>query len=319
MPKLLITGGAGYIGSHTAFLMMQKGYEVIIIDNFYHGQKFNHSWAKVIKADFADKKVLNELFKDDQIEAVMHFAGFIQVSESVKNPIKYYENNVIKTLQMLETMLFYNVKKIIFSSSAAIFGNPEFLPITEDHSKNPINPYGETKLIIEKILNDFDDAYNLKFVSLRYFNAAGALPQYELYEQHNPETHLIPILLNCIKNNKPFNIYGIDYETKDGTCIRDYLHVMDIANAHYLALKYLNKNNSSNYFNLGIGLGFSVKEIIEVAQDLFKTRINIINSKPRKGDPAILICDPAKSKDVLKWEPNFSDLEFILKSAYETI
>ncbi len=314
-PTILITGGAGYIGSHTAFLMYKKGYKVIILDNFWQNQSFNHNWAQVIKGDFADKKILEKIFKENQIDAVMHFAAFIEVGESVKNPLKYYQNNVVKTLDLLEVMLKHDVKKFIFSSSCAIYGIPQYLPLDENHPKNPINPYGKCKLIIEETLKDLYNSHNLKFVSLRYFNAAGSLFGENLGERHLNETHLIPLLLRAAKKNKTFTIFGDGYKTKDGSCVRDFVHVSDIAQAHVLALEYLNKNECSDFFNLGTGNGFSVKEIVAAVEKILTTKIKIKVEKRREGDPAILVADSSKANEILNWKPKYSDLENILKSA----
>jgi len=315
LPSVLITGGAGYIGSHTAYYLYKQGYQVIILDNFLHDQYFNPSWAKVIKADFADTEILNKIFAQNNITAVMHFAGLIEVSESVKDPLKYYKNNVEKTITLLETMLSNKVNKFIFSSSCAIFGEPELLPINENHTKKPISPYGKTKLMIEDILQDFSSAYDLSYVCLRYFNAAGALPEQGLGEQHKPETHLIPLLIEATLKNKPFYVFGTDYPTKDGTCIRDFIHVLDIAQAHHLALSHLLEGKPSDSFNLGSEKGFTIKEIITAIEAICKNKINVIYTKKRLGDPAILIADSTKIKNVLNWKPKYSELDYILRSA----
>jgi len=316
-PAILVTGGAGYIGSHTAYLLHQKGYEVIIIDSLEHKQQFNYNWARFIKSDFSDEKVLQKIFTSYNIQAVIHFAAFIEVGESVKNPLKFYENNVVKTIKLLKTMLAHNIKKFIFSSSCAVYGKPQYLPLTEDHPKNPISPYGNNKLIIEMALKDFCDAYDLQYVSLRYFNAAGAMPQYGLGENHDPETHLIPIILRAALHSKPFYIFGNDYATKDGSCVRDYIHVWDLAQAHWLAFEYLYNENPSDYFNLGTGNGFSVKEIVKSIQKICGFKINILHKTRRKGDPPTLVANPQKAKDILGWEPQYSNLEYIIKTAYE--
>jgi len=316
-PAVLITGGAGYIGSHTAYLMAQKGYEVILLDSLEHGQTFDHSWATCIKSDFADKKILKQIFETYDVEAVMHFAGFIEVGESVKNPIRFYENNVVKTIKLLKIMIAHDVKKFIFSSSCAVYGNPQWLPLTEDHPKNPISPYGKNKLMVEMALQDFDKAYGLHYVALRYFNAAGAMPELGLGENHNPETHLIPIVLRAIIEKRPFYIFGTDYDTKDGSCIRDFIHVRDLAQAHWLALEYLNKGNCSECFNLGTGSGFSVKEVCNAVEKVCNHKLNILQKDRREGDPPMLIANPKKAKEVLGWQAQYSDLEHILKTAYE--
>ncbi len=312
---ILITGGAGYIGSHTALYLLKKGYQVIVLDDLSQGQEFNLT-CKFIKGDFADKNLLEQIFTQNEIDAVMHFAAFIEVGESVKDPLKFYINNVTKTLTLLEIMLQNNIKKFIFSSSCAVYGIPEFLPLTEDHPKNPVSPYGQCKLMVENILKDFDIAYGLKFVSLRYFNAAGSINEHNLGERHNPETHIIPLIFKSIESNSSFKIFGTDYSTKDGSCIRDYLHVWDIASAHYKALEHLNTNNSSNFFNLGTGTGYSVKEIIKIVETLLDKKVITLETDRRLGDPPILVADATKAHKILGWQPLHSSLEEILKSAY---
>jgi UDP-glucose 4-epimerase len=315
MQTILIAGGAGYIGSHTAYLLAKHGFQVIIIDSFVHQQQFSPSWATIIRGDFADIQLLEKIFTQYQISAVMHFAAFIEVGQSVKNPLAFYENNVSKTITLLQTMLQHNVRHVIFSSSCAVYGIPEYLPLTEEHPKRPISPYGKTKLMIEEVLTDAAKAYDFKYVSLRYFNAAGALPEEELGEQHKPETHIIPLLLQAARNQSPFTVFGNDYQTKDGTAIRDYLHVLDIAQAHVLALHHLQQGNPSDYFNLGTGNGFSVKEMIETVEQLHHCSLKIIWEKRRAGDPSILVADPYKARSILQWQPRFSDIEFIIRSA----
>lgn len=312
---ILITGGAGYIGSHTAFYMAQKGYKVIVIDDLIYNQQFNYAWAQFIKADFSNQQVLDDIFKHNKIDTVMHFAGSIEVNESIRNPIKYYINNIANSLNLLNAMLRYGVNKFIFSSTCAIYGNPIVLPLSEDHPTNPLSVYGQTKLIMENALKTFNEAHGLQYVSLRYFNAAGALPEIGLGEQHEPETHLIPLLLQAANTNKPFNIFGTDYQTKDGTAVRDFIHVVDIAEAHYLALKHLEENNPSDVFNLGTGQGFSIKELISAVESLFRMKLQVVFAPRRAGDPAILVSDPRKANMILKWKPKYSDIEFILRSA----
>ncbi|MFC1842205.1 UDP-glucose 4-epimerase GalE [Candidatus Dependentiae bacterium] len=315
--SILVTGGAGYIGSHTAYLLSQKGYEVIIVDSLEHKQSFTHNWAKFIKGDFSDEKILRNIFENHNIQAVMHFAAFIEVGESVKNPLRFYENNVSKTIKLLQIMLEHNIKNFIFSSSCAVYGNPQYLPLTEDHPKAPISPYGKNKLIIEMALEDFSQAYDLHYVSLRYFNAAGAMPEYGLGEQHDPETHLIPIILRAAMHNEPFYVFGSNYKTTDGSCIRDYIHVWDLADAHWLALEYLHNGNTSDSFNLGTGHGFSVNQIVDAIKQVCRLKINITHKKRRAGDPPILVADPQKARNNLSWRPQYSDLELIIKTAYE--
>ncbi|MBD3273160.1 UDP-glucose 4-epimerase GalE [Candidatus Dependentiae bacterium] len=313
---ILILGGAGYIGSHSAYLLYKRGYEVLIIDKLIHGQNFDHKWATVIKADFADEKVLNQIFDKYKIDAVMHFAAFIEVGISVKKPANFYENNVIKTINFLDFMLSRGVKKFIFSSSCAIYGNPIKVPMNEKHPFDPISPYGKNKLVIEFVLQDYAKAYDLKYVSLRYFNAAGADPENNLGEQHNPETHIIPLMLRAIKNNKTFKIFGTDYNTPDGTCVRDYIHVLDLALAHILGLEYLNSGGKSDYFNLGTGKGYSVKEMINMAQNVVGKKMNIQVCERRLGDVDTLIADNKKIKAILGWIPKYSDLNNILNTAF---
>lgn len=311
---ILITGGAGYIGSHTAYLMAQQGHEVIILDALLHSQSFNHPWATLVQKDFADQQALDAIFSTYAIDAVMHFAAFIEVGKSVREPLAFYENNVSKTITLLQAMLKYNVKKFIFSSSCAVYGIPQKLPLTEDHPKNPISPYGTSKLMVEMALQDAHDAHGLQYVALRYFNAAGALPGSWLGEYHEPETHIIPLLLRAAQENTPFYVYGADYPTPDGTCIRDYLHVMDIAQAHAKALEYLHKGNVSRCFNLGTGTGYSVAQLIDVVQRVTSKSVNVITHNRRPGDPARLVADPALATQCLGWGPEYSGMEYIIES-----
>jgi len=316
-PTILVTGGAGYIGSHTAFLMAQKGYNVIILDNNPTNFNVIRIWATIIEGDYADEAILHSLFSQYPIMAVMHFAGFIEVGESVKNQLSFYENNVSKTITLLKVMIEHDVKTFIFSSSAAVYGTPQRVPLTEDHPRDPINPYGKTKYVVEMMLEDVHQAHGINFVALRYFNAAGALPEYNLGERHNPETHVIPILLDAAHNKKPFKIFGIDYQTHDGTCVRDYLHVWDIAQAHYLSLEYLNNGGSSTFFNLGTGTGTSVHEMLKAVQQTTLSSLSIIFADRRAGDPAVLVADADAAHTVLGWNADNSSLDNILKSAYE--
>jgi UDP-glucose 4-epimerase len=313
---VLVTGGAGYIGSHTALLLAQQGYKVIIIDNLSQGQQFSYSWATFIQADCADTVILNDIFTNNKISAVFHFAASIEVGASVTSPITYYINNVVKTVQLLETMIAHGVNKFIFSSSCAVYGEPQFLPLTEEHPTAPISPYGRNKLIVEMILKDLNKAYGLNYVALRYFNAAGALPEQGLGEQHTPETHIIPLLLRAAILQKPFSIYGTSHATKDGTCVRDYLHVLDLAQAHLSALKHLEAGNPSDIFNLGSGHGFSVKQMIEAVERITELPIKTIFADNRAGDPPALVASPERAQNILGWEPRFSDLDFIIRSAF---
>lgn len=312
---LLITGGAGYIGSHIAYAAAKKGWQVIVLDSFVHQQQFSPSWAQVIRGDYADTVLLARIFSQYPIQAVVHCASFIEVGISVQKPLSFYENNVAKTITLLEAMLKHHVHQLIFSSSCAVYGMPEQLPLSENHPTKPLSPYGRTKLMIEHILQDVSSASSLRFVSLRYFNAAGALAQECLGEQHKPETHIIPLLIQAALQQMPFKVFGTDYPTKDGTAIRDYVHVLDIAQAHLLALEYLERTGMSDCFNLGSGDGFSVKELIAAAQDAMKTEIKVVYEQARKGDAPTLIANPHKAHTILGWKPVYKDLSFMLKSA----
>lgn len=315
--RILVVGGAGYIGSHTAWLLYQHGYDVIILDALLHQQEFKHNWATLIKGDFADQKILKDIFTKYKIDTVMHFAAFIEVGESVKNPKDFYNNNVTKTLMLLDTMLEHNIKKFIFSSSCAVYGIPQKLPLDEVHPLAPVNPYGKNKLVIEFALQDYHAAYNLNYVSLRYFNAAGSFFEQGLGEQHSPETHVIPLLLRAAMQHKEFFIFGDDYSTIDGTCVRDYVHVLDIAQAHILAYNYLEKHEKSNSFNLGSENGNTIKELIKQTEQICKTKIKTKIYPRREGDVASLVANSNKAQQVLGWEAKNSNLENILKSAYE--
>ena len=314
MKTILITGGAGYIGSAIAYLLQQKNYHVVILDSLHHDQVFDASLAPFYKDDFANKKILKNIFSTYTIEAVIHCAAFIEVGLSVKNPSFFYETNVSKTITLLQTMLEYNVKKIIFSSSAAVYGIPRLLPINENHPLNPINPYGKTKLIIEMVLEDFCLAYDMRYIALRYFNAAGCIPEANIKEQHKPETHIIPLLLSAALENKPFHIFGNDYQTKDGTAVRDYIHVADIAHIHKKALDYLAANGKSTAFNVCTGVGFSNLDIINILEKMTGRKIHITFAPKRKGDPKILIGNPTKAKLLLGWIPLNSSIEVIIGS-----
>lgn len=313
---ILITGGAGYIGSHIAYNFAQKGYHVLLLDTFLHNQRCNPPWATIIKEDFANPEILKTIFTQHAIHAVVHCAALIEVGESVINPATYYENNVAKTIALLHSMVKHGVKKCIFSSSCAIYGNPEFLPLTEDHPQKPLSPYGTTKRMVETILKDFHAAYGLEYVCLRYFNAAGALPEEGLGEQHNPESHLIPRALSAALEQSPFTVYGSDYDTKDGTAIRDYVHVLDIAQAHVQALHHLDSGKPSDCFNLGTGHGFSIKEVLQTIERVCYLKIKTVFAKRRSGDAPRLVADPLRAETILGWKRNFSQLEFIIKSAY---
>ncbi|MBC7119153.1 MAG: UDP-glucose 4-epimerase GalE [Methanobacteriaceae archaeon] len=314
---IFIVGGAGYIGSHVNKFLSNKGYKTLIFDNLSKGHAEFVKWGEFIKGDLKDRRLLDRIFREYDISAVMHFAALTDVRESIQDPGSYYKNNVKNTLNLLEAMQKSNVKNFIFSSTCAVYGNPIKVPITEDHPCNPISPYGRSKLMIEKILEDYSNAYDFNYVSLRYFNAAGADPQTEIGEWHKPETHLIPIILDvAIGKRENVQIFGTDYPTPDGTCIRDYIHVMDLADAHYRALKFL-EEDKSGIFNLGNGDGFSVREIIETCREVTGKKIPAIESQRRPGDPPRLIGSSKKARKVLGWKPEFTSIKSIIETAWE--
>ena len=320
MLTILVTGGAGYIGSHTVLSLQKKGYNVIVLDNLVYGHAElikDIPNVKLIIGDINDATTLEKVFKNHNIEAVIHFAAYAYVGESVTDPNKYYRNNVVGTLTLLETMLKAGITKIVFSSTCATYGIPKILPIPESHPQVPINPYGMSKLMVEKILKDFDQAYGLKSVIFRYFNAAGADPHNQLGEDHHPETHLIPlVLLAALGQRDAVSIFGTDYPTPDGTCIRDYIHVSDLADAHILGLEYLLSENESNVFNLGNGQGFSIKDVIQTAKEITGKSIPIKFSDRRPGDPAILVGSSEKAKQILGWNPQYSSLYEMITHAW---
>ncbi len=313
MKSILITGGAGYIGSAIASHLYLKNKKIIIIDSLLHNQEINFLNkidAKFYKADFADSALLDKILPE--VDAVIHCAAHIEVGRSVKEPADFYDNNVTKTIYLLNKMMQHNINKIIFSSSCAVYGTPKKLPLTEDHQTDTISPYGKTKLIIEYILQDYAKAYNLSYAALRYFNASGAIPEYAILEQHKPETHIIPLLFEAAYNNKIFNIFGDNYNTPDGSCIRDYLHIKDLADAHSKALEYIENGGPSQAFNLGTGRGYSVKELISVVEQITGKKINCKILPSRAGDPDILVADAGRANKLLKWQPIYSDLAAII-------
>ncbi len=316
---ILVTGGAGYIGSHTTYQLAQQGYRVIVLDSFLHHQEVFMPWATIIRADFSDQEVLKTIFEHNKIEAVMHFAAFIEVGESVKYPQKFYDNNVTKTLVLLDTMLKHDVTKMVFSSSCAVYGAPVYTPLDEKHLTNPVSPYGRNKLMVEFALQDYAHAYGFSSISLRYFNASGATPEQGLGEQHQPETHLIPLVLRAIKSGNPITVYGSDYDTIDGTCVRDYIHVQDIAQAHILALKYLEQSQKSKNIpiNLGTGVGYTVQQVVEIAQEVCGKQAHIIYAGQRPGDSPVLVADARLAQEVLGWQAQHADLKKIIRSAWE--
>ena len=314
---VLITGGAGYIGSHTVKYFQSKNEEVIVVDNLQSGHRKSIEVNDFFKIDIRDKIELDKVFKKHKIDSVIHFAANSLVGESMKDPAKYYNNNVYGMLCLLETMKINDVNSIVFSSTAAVYGEPERVPILEGDLTNPTNTYGETKLAMEKMMKWFDKAYGIKYVSLRYFNASGAHSSGTIGEDHNPETHLIPLVLQVpLEKREKIYVFGNDYPTKDGTCIRDYIHVMDLASAHYKALEYLREGNKSDIFNLGSGTGYSVKEIIETSRKISNYNITSEYKERREGDPAILIASSTKAKQVLNWNPKYNSISKILSDAW---
>lgn len=319
MKNILIIGGAGYIGSHTVNLLKKSGYTPIIYDNLSKGYREvpDILGVKFIEGDLGDRAKLKEVFEEGKIEAVMHFAAFIEVGESVQKPSEYYDNNVVRVLRLLDQMVESNVKYFIFSSTAATFGEPVKDKIDEAHEQLPINPYGQTKLMVEKILADYDKAYGLKSVILRYFNACGSDEDGIIGESHTPETHLIPLILQAASGKREsIKIFGDDYNTKDGTCVRDFVHVYDLAKAHILGMEKMFKENKSLNYNLGSGEGFTVKEIIEKVKEVTGKDFRVEIVGKREGDPAILVADSTKAKNELEWSPKYS-LEAIIKSAWK--
>ena len=315
--NLLITGGAGYIGSHMTQYLLKLGHEVTVFDNLSHGYRDAVPAGRLIVGDLQDGATLDALFKQGRFDGVMHFASFIEVGESVLNPQKYYENNVSNTLNLLKVMHVHQVQRFIFSSSAAVYGEPEYVPIDEQHPKAPLNPYGRSKWIVEQCLEDFDRAHQLRSISLRYFNAAGADPEGRLGERHEPESHLIPLVLKAATGALPsIKIFGRDYDTPDGTCIRDYIHVRDLCDAHLLALQNLMEGGKSDVFNLGNGNGFSVQEVIDTARKVTGKEISAVDAPRRPGDPARLIADSTRAFNELHWQPKFASLEQIIGDAW---
>jgi len=316
--KVLVTGGAGYIGSHFVKILINEGIDCIVVDNLSRGHKEAvSSNVKLEIIDLLDIKEIENVIKRHNVDSVVHFAAFAYVGESVENPAMYYQNNVVGSFNLIKAVVESGIEKFVFSSTCSLYGNPEKVPISEDQATNPINPYAQTKLTIENMLKDFEHAYSLKSVCLRYFNAAGADFSGEIGESHDPEPHLIPIVLNTALGIKEqVLVFGDDYETKDGTCIRDYIHINDLGNAHLRALQYLNNGGESSIINLGTGEGNSVKEIIDTAEKITKKTIKkkIVGRRP--GDPAVLIADNTKAKRILGWEPKYN-LEQTISSAYK--
>lgn len=316
--KILVVGGAGYVGSHMVKLLLRAGHEVVTLDNLATGFRDAVTGGEFVQCDLANRAGLAEVFRRHAFDGVMHFASLIQVGESVLRPDLYYRNNFCNTLNLLDVMMAHDVMRLIFSSTAAIFGEPDTVPINESHPVRPMNPYGISKCMVEQALAGYDRAYGLKSVCLRYFNAAGADPEGELGERHEPETHLIPLVLQAASGRRPeIAVFGRDYDTPDGTCIRDYVHIMDLCQAHLLALDALAADGQSDAFNLGNGNGFSVLEVVKVAQRVTGKEIATKESPRRAGDPARLVANSERAKRLLGWKPGFADLDVIVEHAWE--
>jgi UDP-glucose 4-epimerase len=318
MSEILIVGGAGYIGSHMAKYLHTRGLKPVVLDNLSMGHREAVKWGPLYEGELDDTNLLDEIFRRHDIKAVMHFAAFCYVGESVTQPLKYYQNNVAATLGLLSSMLEYGVNKLIFSSSCATYGEPDSLPIRENHPQHPINPYGRSKLMMENILDDLGAAHGMKSVCLRYFNAAGADPEGELGEDHDPETHLLPLVLRtALGLQGELTVFGNDYPTEDGTCIRDYIHITDLAQAHYLALHHLLDGGDSKKYNLGNGSGYSILDVINRARQVTGEEIQFTFAARRPGDPAVLVGSAEKVVRELGWKPEFNTLETILETAWK--
>jgi UDP-glucose-4-epimerase GalE len=314
---VLVTGGAGYIGSHTAKFLAHAGFQPIVVDNLQRGHREAVKWGPLIEADVADRNALETVFERYPIQAVFHFAAFAYVGESMRAPDLYFRNNVFATLNLLDVMRTRGVNRIVFSSTCATYGNPVRIPIDEDHIQQPVNPYGESKRMVERLLYWYGSAYGLQWVALRYFNAAGADPEGQLGEDHDPETHLIPLAIDAATDSsKALEIYGTDYDTPDGTAIRDYLHVTDLASAHLAALRYLDAGGASTAFNLGTGRGYSVREVTAMVERVSGSKLQVREVGRRAGDPPCLIADATKSAAVMGWRPQHSGLEEIVQTAW---
>jgi UDP-glucose-4-epimerase GalE len=313
--RVLVTGGAGYIGSHTAKALATAGHEPLVLDNLTTGHRWAVKWGRLLEWDLADTEMLPQLLEKEGVEAVLHFAANLLVGESMQEPKKYFWNNVVNTLRLLDATLEAGVKRIVFSSSAAVYGNPQTVPIPEDHPKLPTSPYGETKLAMERALQWYGNAYGLKWVALRYFNAAGADHDGELGENHDPETHLIPLAIKAaLRQRSPVEIFGTDYPTPDGTAIRDYIHVADLGDAHVRALDYLSAGGESRALNLGTGQGYSVREVINTVGKL--SPVPYREGPRRAGDPPVLVADASKAAEALGWKPQHSRLDAIVQDAW---
>ncbi len=314
---ILVTGGAGYIGSHTNKELCRRGWRTVVYDNLVYGHLSAAKWGRFVPGDLSDRDQLRLVFRNFDIGAVIHFAAYAYVGESVTNPGKYYANNVAGTLNLLEAMREFGCPHIVFSSSCATYGTPERVPISEDFPQNPINPYGRSKLMVEHMLRDYAAAYGMGYAALRYFNAAGADPEGETGEDHDPETHLIPLVLRAAASGEAVRVFGTDYPTPDGTCVRDYVHVTDLADAHVRALEYLRGGGESGAFNLGTGRGYSVREVIACAERVTGRKIAVIETGRREGDPAELWADNGKARAVLGFDGRHSQLEMLIGTAWK--
>lgn len=319
MERILVVGGAGYIGCHMVKALLEAGFDVIVLDNMSTGYRELLTGGTLVEGGLGDIGLLDKLFRGNTICAVMHFAGFSLVGESVQNPLKYYRNNVVETVSLIEAMVRHGVDRFIFSSSAAVYGDPVISPIPEDHPQQPTSPYGTSKLCVERILEDCDRAHELRSVCLRYFNAAGADASGTIGEMHNPETHLIPLVLKSVLTQEPVSVFGNDYPTPDGTCIRDYVHVTDLAQAHLLALEALLSGAGSSVYNLGNSIGYSVRQVIDLVQKVTGRAVQTVEEERRAGDPANLVADSAKIRRALNWAPEYEDLERIIATAWNWI
>jgi UDP-arabinose 4-epimerase len=316
--NVLVTGGAGYIGSHTAKVLAKSGYKPVVVDNMTFGHDWAVKWGPLEKGDLCDADFVRQVLAQHKIEAVVHFAANAFVGESMSNPRKYFKNNVVNTLNLLNAMMDASVKTIVFSSTCATYGDPIRVPIDETHPQNPVNPYGESKLFVEKMLKWYGSAYGLRWVALRYFNAAGADPEGEIGEDHTPETHLIPLVIQAALKQRPhIEVFGTDYPTPDKTAIRDYIHVTDLADAHVKAIQILQNGGKSDAINLGTGTGNSVREVIKAVEKVSGRPVKVVDSPRRAGDPPALVADAKKAASVLKWKPQYANIETIVEHAWK--
>lgn len=314
---IVVAGGAGYIGSHAVKALDRAGYRVVAYDSLVTGHREAVTRGELVVGDLADRAALRQLFSSRRVAAVMHFGAFIAVGESVQDPAKYYANNVAATLTLLDVMREHGCNKLIFSSTAAVYGEPEQVPIAETHPLRPINPYGWSKRIVEQVLGDYGAAYGLRSIAFRYFNAAGADPDGETGERHDPETHLVPLVLRAIRSGNPIKVFGDDYATSDGTCVRDYIHVSDLADAHLLGLERLLSGGESAVYNLGNGSGYSVREVLEAARRVTGREVPHVVAPRRAGDPAVLVSSSTKARTELGWRPQYASLEMIVETAWK--